>query len=74
METCAAEIKEQAQKISSNDVWSLIGSLCMKIALILTFQEVDENRKINCVNILKRALWWQQRAGGVDRAFLFTST
>ena len=28
----------------------------MKIAPILTFQEVDKNRKINCVDILKGAL------------------
>ena len=50
------KISIRAQKISSNDLWSLIGSLCMKIESILTEIEVDENRKINCVDILKGAL------------------
>ena len=43
-------------KISSNYLWFPIGSLCMKITPILTFQEVDKNRKINCVDIMKGAL------------------
>ena len=67
METYATEIKEQAQKISSNDLWFLIGPLCMKIALILTENEVDKNRKINCVDILKGALWMSVGQGGAQQ-------
>ena len=47
-------------------LWFLVGSLCMKISSILTFEEVDENREINCVATMKGARWRQTANANVS--------